>query len=242
MEIEVLDNYKKLSLKAATMVSSQITSNPNSVLGLATGETPLGMYEELISMYEDDLVDFGDIITFNLDEYLDLDPHHEQSYHYYMYNNFFNQVNIKEKNIHIPQGKKENCKKICSKYDKEISRAGGIDLQILGIGTNGHIGFNEPDHKLHVDTHVVELAEDTIEANSRFFSSKDEVPRQAISMGMSSIMKANKILLLASGEKKAEAIKKSINGEITTRHPASLLQLHTNVTILADQAAAKFIR
>ncbi|AGB40763.1 glucosamine-6-phosphate isomerase [Halobacteroides halobius DSM 5150] len=241
MRLHVVEDYKEMSAKAANIVSSQIILKPNSVLGLATGSTPLGMYENLVEMHKRGSVDFSEVITFNLDEYLNLPLEHPQSYHHYMYNNFFDHINIASENINIPPANKENLEEVCLKYDRRIRKAGGIDLQVLGIGVNGHIGFNEPDHKLKTGTHVVDLAKETIEANSRFFATKKGVPRQAISMGMSSIMRAQKILLLASGEQKAQAIKKTISGKITTEVPASLLQLHTDVTIVVDEAAAKAI-
>ncbi|WP_027340760.1 glucosamine-6-phosphate deaminase [Halonatronum saccharophilum] len=241
MRIHILKDYEEVSTKAASVVSSQIILKPNSVLGLATGSTPLGMYQKLVEMYNDQMVGFSEVITFNLDEYLGLNPEHPQSYNYYMYNNLFNKVNLSEDRINIPSGDIDKLEEFCKEYDQKIDRAGGIDLQVLGIGTNGHIGFNEPDHILKTGTHVVELAQETIEANSRFFDSLDEVPRRAISMGMSSIMRAKKILLLASGENKAEAIKRTISGEITTEVPASLLQLHPDVTVVVDKKAAKLI-
>ncbi|GAB6098688.1 glucosamine-6-phosphate deaminase [Halanaerocella petrolearia] len=242
MRLQVLKDYKEMSIKAASMVASQIILKPDAVLGLATGSTPLGMYNNLVRMYNEELIDFKEVTTFNLDEYVGLDPEHPQSYHHYMFDNFFNQVNMLSENINIPSGTAENVQQVCQEYDQDIADYGGIDLQVLGIGRNGHIGFNEPDHKLRTSTHVVDLTKDTIDANSRFFESSDDVPRQAISMGMSSIMKAKKILLLASGQEKAEAIQKAINGEITTEHPASLLQLHSDVTILVDQKAAELIK
>lgn len=241
MRLHIVDDYEELSIKAATIVASQITLKPDTVLGLATGSTPLGMYRNLVKMYQQDLVDFSEVVTFNLDEYLGLGPEHPQSYHYYMFENFFNQVNVSEENINIPPGDREDVERVCAEYDKKIASYGGIDLQVLGIGVNGHIGFNEPDNKLKTATHVVQLTEETIEANSRFFSSKEEVPKKAISMGVGPIMQAKKILLLANGEKKARAIMKSISGEITTEVPASLLQLHPEVTIIVDRAAAKLI-
>ncbi|MBM7622706.1 glucosamine-6-phosphate deaminase [Sporohalobacter salinus] len=241
MRLQVLEDYEEMSVKAASIVASQVTLKPNSNLGLATGSTPLGMYNNLIRMYKKNLINFEEVVTFNLDEYVGLPADHPQSYHYYMFDNFFDKVNIPPEKIYIPSGVGDNLKQICKKYDQSINSHGGIDLQVLGIGKNGHIGFNEPDNKLRTNTHVVKLTEETINDNSRFFDSIDDVPKKAISMGMSSIMKSKKILLLASGEQKAEAIKKAINGEITTEHPASLLQLHSDVTILVDKDAAKLL-
>ncbi|MEC9488693.1 MAG: glucosamine-6-phosphate deaminase [Halanaerobium sp.] len=241
MRLHIVEDYQEMSKKAATIVASQVTLKPESVLGLATGSTPLGMYRNLVQMYRDDIIDLSEVVTFNLDEYLGLGPEHPQSYHHYMHKNFFNQVNIPEDNIHLPQGNSENIEQVCREYDRKIARYKGIDLQVLGIGVNGHIGFNEPDNKLKTATHQVRLTEDTIKANSRFFSSEEEVPRRAVSMGMGSIMQARMILLLASGKQKALAIKNSISGEITTEVPASLLQLHPEVITIVDREAAMYI-
>lgn len=241
MRIIVEKNYHDLSKKAALMLASQITLKPNSNLGLATGGTPLAMYDKLIEMYRDGEIDFSEVKSFNLDEYCGLAEDHPNSYHYYMYHNFFNDINIKKENINIPNGNAENLEEECKKYENLIKKARGIDLQILGIGSNGHIGFNEPNKNLNVSTEIVNLTEETIAANSRFFESKEDVPKKAISMGMATILKADRIILLASGQNKAEAIKKTINGKISTQVPASLLQAHPNITILLDQEAASLI-
>lgn len=241
MRIIVEKNYHDLSKKAALMLASQITLKPNSNLGLATGGTPLAMYDKLIEMYRDGEIDFSEVKSFNLDEYCGLAEDHPNSYHYYMYHNFFNDINIKKENINIPNGNAENLEEECKKYENLIKKARGIDLQILGIGSNGHIGFNEPNKNLNVSTEIVNLTEETIAANSRFFESKEDVPKKAISMGMATILKANRIILLASGQNKAEAIKKTINGKISTQVPASLLQAHPNITILLDQESASLI-
>ncbi|OCL27212.1 glucosamine-6-phosphate deaminase [Orenia metallireducens] len=242
MRVHIVGSYEELSTKAASIVSSQVILKPNSVLGLATGSTPEGMYKKLVELYKRDVIDFSEVISFNLDEYIGLDSNHQQSYTSYMFNNLFNHVNFKEEHINLPIEAEDKLEEFCLKYDQKIERTGGIDLQVLGIGTNGHIGFNEPDNKLKTGTHIVDLAEETIEANSRFFDSKKEVPKQAVSMGMSSIMGSKKILLLASGENKAEAIKNTISGKITTEVPSSLLQLHPDVTIVVDKAAANLIK
>lgn len=241
MRIIVEKDYHSMSKKAALMVASQITLKPDSNLGLATGGTPLAMYDKLIEMYREDEVDFSEVNSFNLDEYCGLDAKHQNSYHYYMYDNFFKDINIKDENIHIPNGAAEDFNKECRDYEESIKKARGIDLQILGIGSNGHIGFNEPAENLNVATEVVDLTEETIKANSRYFESEDEVPKQAISMGMATILKADKIVLLARGKNKAEAIKRTINGKISTQVPASLLQTHPQITILLDQKAASLI-
>lgn len=241
MRLHVVNDYNQMSSKAASIVASQIILQPDTVLGLATGATPLGMYQNLVNLYQDGMVDFSEVVTFNLDEYLGLESNHPQSYNYYMFHNFFAHVNIPAEKIHIPQGKCADVCKTCRQYDQEIAKYEGIDLQVLGIGNNGHIGFNEPNYILKTETHLVKLTEETIEANSRFFNSSKEVPREAISMGMGSIMQAKRILLLASGESKAQAIARTISGEITTEVPASLLQLHPNLTIIVDQQAAKLL-
>jgi len=241
MRIIVENDYHSMSKKAALMVASQITLKPDSNLGLATGGTPLAMYDKLIEMFREDEVDFNEVKSFNLDEYCGLEADHPNSYHYYMYDNFFKEINIKKENIHIPNGKADDFDRECRDYEETIKKAGGIDLQILGIGSNGHIGFNEPAESLNVATEVVNLTEETIKANSRYFESKDNVPKKAISMGMATILKADRIILLARGKNKAEAIKKTVNGKISTQEPASLLQTHPQVTIIIDQEAASLI-
>jgi len=241
MRVIITVNYDEMSKKAAEIVKKQIKEKPNTVLGLATGSTPLGMYKHLIEMYKRGEIDFSNVITFNLDEYIGLSPDHPQSYHYFMFHNFFNHINIKKENVHIPNGIAEDLEEECRKYEEEIEKAGGIDLQILGIGVNGHIGFNEPEESIETKTHVVTLTEDTINANKRFFKSAEEVPRKAITMGLGSIMKAKKIVLLASGKNKAEAIKETIKGQLTTKVPATVLALHPDVIIIIDKEAASLI-
>jgi len=238
MQVIIEKNYQDMSKKAAELVASQIIFKPASVLGFATGSTPLGMYEELIYLYQKGEVNFSEIISFNLDEYFKISPDDKNSYHYYMMNNFFNKINIKKSNIHLLNGMTDDVEKECSKYDKAIEKNGGIDLQILGIGPNGHIGFNEPEKKLHARTHLVKLSQETIEANSRFFSDKTKVPDKAISVGMATILKAEKIILLASGKNKAEAVKNTVNGFVDTMIPASFLQTHPCITMIIDEEAA----
>lgn len=238
MKIIVVNNYEEMSKKAANIVASQITLKPDSVLGLATGDTPLGMYKYLIRIYQEGNVDFNDVKTFNLDEYYGIDQSNPHSYYFYMMENFFQHINIQKQHIHIPRGMTESIEKECDEYEKQIESAGGLDLQILGIGRNGHIGFNEPDVKFEATTHLVELDEDTVKANSRFFQSVEEVPTRAISMGIKTIMQARNILLLASGKEKAETIYKTIKGKITPEVPASVLQLHPGVTFIIDKDAA----
>lgn len=239
--ILITDNYEQMSKKAAAMISSQIILKHDSVLGLATGDTPLGMYKELIETYKRDEVDFTDVTTFNLDEYYGLNRENPQSYYYYMNNNLFKHINIKTENTHIPNGTAPDIDEECANYENKIKKAGGIDIQVLGIGKNGHIGFNEPDVNFEAETHLVHLDESTIQANSRFFSSEKDVPVTALSMGIKTIMQSKKIVLLASGEGKAEAIYKTIKGKINPEVPASILQLHPDATIIIDKAAAKLL-
>jgi glucosamine-6-phosphate deaminase len=238
MRIIIVKDYEELSKKAANILASQITLKPNSVLGLATGSTPVGTYRELVRIYNEGDISFSEVVTFNLDEYYGLDKENPQSYYYFMMDNLFKFTNINTTNIHIPDGRAKNIENECIGYENKIKQAGGIDIQLLGIGRNGHIGFNEPDVKFEAQTHLVTLDEDTIEANSRFFTSLEEVPNQAISMGIKTIMHSRKILLLASGEEKVETINSMINGKITPELPASVLQLHPDVIVLLDEKAA----
>lgn len=238
MRIVIAKDYDELSKKAANLLASQITLKPNSVLGLATGSTPMGAYSELIRIYEEGDISFSEVVTFNLDEYYGLDKENAQSYYYFMMENLFKNVNINKNNIYIPDGRAKDINNECLEYELKIKQAGGIDLQLLGIGRNGHIGFNEPDVKFEAETHLVTLDEDTIEANSRFFTAMEDVPRRAISMGIKTIMHSKKIILLASGEEKAETINSMINGKITPELPASVLQLHPDVVVLLDEKAA----
>ncbi|WP_035293402.1 glucosamine-6-phosphate deaminase [Clostridium sp. KNHs214] len=238
MRIIIVENYEEMSKKAAIMMASHVILKPNSILGLATGSTPIGMYNELINMYKNGEVDFSSVKTFNLDEYYGLEKKNEQSYHYYMNKNLFNHINVGEENINIPNGMTENIERECFEYDKRIEEAGGIDIQVLGIGGNGHIGFNEPNDTFEAETHLVKLDEKTIKDNSRFFNSMDEVPTTAVSMGIKTIMMSKKVILLANGKGKAAAIRKTIEGKITPEVPASILQLHKDVTFIIDKEAA----
>ncbi|MCP2240693.1 glucosamine-6-phosphate deaminase [Thermoanaerobacterium thermosaccharolyticum] len=241
MRLIITNDYDEMSKTAAEIIKEQVNRKANSVLGLATGSTPLGTYRELIKMYKNGEVDFSYVITFNLDEYVGLPDDHPQSYHYFMYENLFNHINIKKENIHIPKGISDDFDRDCKLYDEAIEKFGEIDLQILGLGVNGHIGFNEPDDYINTKTHIVELAEETINANKRFFKSIDEVPRKAVTMGLGTIMKAKKILLLASGKNKAKAIKETLNGYLTTDVPSTVLSLHPDATIIIDKDAASLI-
>jgi glucosamine-6-phosphate deaminase len=226
-----------MSRKAANILSAQIILKPNSVLGLATGSTPIGMYKQLVIWYEKGDLDFAQIKTVNLDEYVGLEPTHEQSYRYFMQNNLFDHVNINPANTNVPDGLVADPQAECDWYNQVIRKLGGIDIQVLGMGHNGHIGFNEPGNAFELETHVVDLSERTIQANARFFASADEVPRQAMTMGIKSIMMAKKILMLVSGEDKAEAVWKAFAGPVTPQVPASILQLHPYVTLVGDKAA-----
>lgn len=240
MRIIVCDNYDLLSKKAAQIVGSQMILNPKSILGLATGSTPIGMYKNLIKMYEEGLIDFSKTTTFNLDEYYQLPINNDQSYHYFMDENLFNHININRENIHIPNGMADDIDAECVLYDKMIDD-NGIDIQVLGIGNNAHIGFNEPTINFNKGTHMVTLDESTREANARFFNSIDEVPTKAITMGTGSIFKSKKILLLASGINKAEAIYNTVHGKVTPEVPSSILQFHKDVIIILDKEAASLL-
>ncbi|MGO1653219.1 glucosamine-6-phosphate deaminase [Senegalia sp. (in: firmicutes)] len=238
MKIIKVKNYEEMSKRAAFIIASQVSIKEDSVLGLATGSTPIGTYKQIINIYNDKLIDFKNITTYNLDEYYDLSEENEQSYRCFMNQNLFNHINIDKKNTFVPNGKAENPEKECKRYDSLVEKSGNIDLQILGIGSNAHIGFNEPDDKFAKGTHLVDLKQETIDANARFFKSKEEVPKKAISMGMKNIMAAKKVILLASGENKAQAIKSTIEGPINPLVPASILQLHPDVTFILDEEAA----
>lgn len=239
MQVFIEKDYSAMSEKAAQIFANEMQQKPDLVLGLATGSTPTGTYQELIRMHKEEGLDFSKVVSFNLDEYYGLAPDNPQSYNYFMFENLFNHVNVKKENIHIQNGLVSDVETYCKQYDEEIEKYGGIDLQLLGIGVNGHIGFNEPAEELVLGTHLTDLTEDTIKANSRFFDSPEEVPTKAITMGIGSIMKAKKILLLASGKNKAEIMAKLLNSDVvTTKVPASLLMLHPNVTIIMDEEAA----
>jgi len=233
MKIIKTTDYNDMSKKAALIISAQVTLEPRSVLGLATGSTPLGTYAKLVEWCNKGDVDFSNVITFNLDEYRGLDPNHDQSYRYYMNNNLFNKINIKSENTHVPNGIASNIEEECLNYDKQIKELGGISLQLLGIGHDGHIGFNEPDEYFEKATHCVTLTKETIKANSRLFESTDMVPKQALTMGMESIMQAKKIVLIVNGEDKKEILNKALFGPITPAVPASILQLHPDLTVIS---------
>lgn len=237
MKLYVAKDYDDMSRKAANILSAQVIMKPHCVLGLATGSTPEGVYRQLIEWYNKGDIDFSEVKTVNLDEYKGLCPSDPQSYHYYMKDKFFNHINVKEENTNIPNGVAEDVEAECKRYNEVIRNLGGVDLQLLGIGTNGHIGFNEPKEAFERETHCVALTQETIEANARFFENEEDVPKYAISMGIKSIMQAKKIVLVASGSAKAEALYETFYGPITPAVPSSILQLHNDVTIVADEAA-----
>lgn len=230
-------DYQDMSRKAANIISAQIIMKPNCTLGLATGSTPVGTYQQLIEWYKKGDLDFSQVSSINLDEYKGLSPENDQSYRYFMNANLFNHINIDKTHTFVPNGLEEDSKKACDDYNHIITASGGIDLQLLGLGHNGHIGFNEPGKAFERETHCVDLTESTIEANKRFFESEEDVPRQAYTMGIKNIMQARKILVVVSGADKAKILEKVLRGPITPAVPASILQLHNDVTIVADEAA-----
>ena len=226
-----------MSRKAANIIASQVVLKPDCVLGLATGSTPIGAYKNLVEKYEQGDLDFSQVTTVNLDEYKGLPRENDQSYYYFMHDNLFDHVNVKPENTHLPDGTKEDANEECARYEELIRSLGGQDLQLLGLGHNGHIGFNEPDTVFEKTTHCVDLQESTIEANKRFFASADDVPKQAYTMGIGTIMQAKKILVVVSGEDKADTVAKAFFGPVTPEVPASILQFHKDVILVADEAA-----
>ena len=242
MKLIIVENYEEISKLAAINIKDVIDKNPNAILGLATGSTPLGTYKELIKMNKENEIDFSKVTTVNLDEYIGLCEKDTQSYRYFMNENLFNNINIKKENTFIPNGLAKDIQEETNNYDKKIDELGGIDIQILGIGTNGHIAFNEPSDFLISGTHLTNLTQSTINANSRFFNSINEVPKTAITMGLGQIMKSKKILLLAHGENKVEVIKEVLSGKITTKNPATMLQMHTDVTVIIDKTIGSLIK
>ncbi len=230
-------DYQDLSRKAANIIRAQVILKPDCVLGLATGSSPVGTYQNLVKWYQKGDLDFSNVSSINLDEYRGLRPDNDQSYRYFMDTNLFNHINIDKSKTFVPNGLEEDSQKACDDYDQIIETMGGVDLQLLGLGHNGHIGFNEPSEAFPSGTHCVDLAPSTIEANKRFFASEADVPRQAYTMGIRSIMLAKKIVMVVSGEDKAEILKNVVNGPITPQVPASVLQLHRDVVIVADEAA-----
>ncbi len=237
MKIYQAENYEGMSRKAAEIIAAQVKNKPDCVLGLATGSTPVGTYKQLVEWCDKGELSFAPVRSVNLDEYVGLAPEHEQSYRYFMQTNLFDHVDIKRENTNVPQGLAEDPEAECARYNKVIRDLGGIDLQLLGLGHNGHIAFNEPGNGFELETHTVDLTESTIEANKRFFESADEVPRRAFTMGIKNIMNARSILLVVNGEAKADIVCRALTGAVTTDVPASVLQLHPDVTIVGDKAA-----
>ncbi len=238
MLVIVNDNYDSMSKEAARLVADRLRKKPNLVLGLATGSTPLGLYKELIRLHKDEGLDFSKVTTFNLDEYVGLPPSHDQSYHYFMNENLFKYINIAPRFIHVPQGMAKDVDAFCAWYEKRIEENGGIDLQVLGIGANGHIAFNEPGSSLGSRTRIKTLTGTTRMDNARFFKTKEEVPRYAITMGVGTIMDAKELLLLANKSGKADAVKAAVEGPITAMCPASIIQMHRSAFVFLDKDAA----
>lgn len=241
MKIIRAKDYNDMSRKAANIISAQVILKPDSVLGLATGSSPVGTYDQLVKWYHKGDVDFSEVTTVNLDEYYGMAADNEQSYHYFMHSHFFDHVNIDPAHINLPDGTELDEERECARYDALLESLGDVDLQLLGIGRNGHIGFNEPGDRYAKGTHCVDLAPSTIEANKRFFASADEVPRRAYSMGIHTIMTAKKVLVVASGEDKAWAVRASCFGPVTPQVPGSILQLHNDAIIIADEAALSLV-
>lgn len=237
MKIVRVKDYEELSDRAFSYLVENLKDKDQPVLGLATGSTPEGMYQRLIQKYENKELSFKNVTTFNLDEYVGLHKTNEQSYYYYMYDKLFNHVDIKNENIHLPNGMATDLNKECTEFEKAIKEKGPIDVQVLGIGVNGHIGFNEPGTSFTSRTQIVQLGESTRKSNSRFFDSIDDVPTRAITMGIGTIMDCEKIVLLVSGENKADALARLVDGEVAEDSPASILQHHADATIIADDAA-----
>lgn len=237
MRVYCAKDYYHASRIAANIISAQVIMKPDCVLGLATGATPVGTYEQLVRWYEKGDLDFASVHSINLDEYKGLSPEDEQSYRYFMNSHLFDHINIDKKNTYVPNGMEADAAKACSDYDAVIRSLGGIDLQILGLGHNGHIGFNEPGSAFEKETHCVKLSQSTIEANARFFPSIDKVPKEAYTMGIKSIMQAKKVVVIVCGESKREIVKRAFFGAITPEVPASVLQLHNDVTLVGDEAA-----
>lgn len=237
MKIYKAKDYKDMSRKAANIISAQVIMKPNCVLGLATGSTPIGTYDQLVEWYNKGDLDFSEVTTVNLDEYKGLPRTNDQSYYYFMHQHLFDRVNIDPERTNVPNGMEPDAEKECGRYEELIRSLGGVDLQLLGLGHNGHIGFNEPGEAFEKETHCVDLTESTIEANKRFFASADDVPKQAYTMGIKTIMQAKKILIVVNGEHKADIVERAFFGPVTPEVPASILQLHNDVTLVGDEAA-----
>ena len=237
MKIYKAKDYKDMSRKAANIISAQVIMKPNCVLGLATGSTPIGTYDQLVEWYNKGDLDFSEVTTVNLDEYKGLPRTNDQSYYYFMHQHLFDRVNIDPERTNVPNGMEPDAEKECGRYEELIRSLGGVDLQLLGLGHNGHIGFNEPGEAFEKETHCVDLTESTSEANKRFFASADDVPKQAYTMGIKTIMQAKKILIVVNGENKADIVERAFFGPVTPEVPASILQLHNDVTLVGDEEA-----
>jgi len=242
VEVIVKESVEEMGQTAARVVARTLNAKPNAVLGLATGSTPLGLYKELVRMHNEEGLDFSQVTTFNLDEYVGLTRKDPQSYHYFMHENLFKHINIPKQNIYIPSGTTDNYEAFCKWYEQRIVECGKIDLQVLGVGSDGHIAFNEPASSLGSRTRIKTLAKQTIEDNARFFNSPDQVPVYAITMGVGTILEARKIVLMANGENKAEAVAAAIEGPVTSMITASALQLHRDVMYIVDRAAASKLK
>ena len=237
MKIYKSKEYKDMSRKSANIISAHVIMKPNCVLGLATGSTPIGTYDQLVEWYNKGDLDFSEVTTVNLDEYKGLPRTNDQSYYYFMHQHLFDRVNIDPERTNVPNGMEPDAEKECGRYEELIRSLGGVDLQLLGLGHNGHIGFNEPGEAFEKETHCVDLTESTIEANKRFFASADDVPKQAYTMGIKTIMQAKKILIVVNGENKADIVERAFFGPVTPEVPASILQLHNDVTLVGDEEA-----
>lgn len=238
MLLVIRKDYQEISYEGAIIIANLIRKKPDCVLGFATGSTPLGMYKELIRLHREEGLDFSKVVTFNLDEYVGLPPSHNQSYQYFMWENLFKHINIDPRYVHMPMGMADDIEQFCYWYEDKIKQYGGIDLQILGIGAKGHIAFNEPGSSLGSRTRIKTLSEQTCQDNARFFKNKEEVPKYAITMGVGTIMEAKRLLLMASGTAKADAIKNTVEGPIMAKFPATIVQMHQYATILIDREAA----
>ena len=241
MKIIKAKDYQDMSKKAAIVIASQVTMKPDCVLGLATGSTPIGTYKQLVEWYQEGNLSFAGVTSVNLDEYKGITKENDQSYYYFMNDNLFKHVDINKERTFLPDGTEPDSEKACAAYNEIIHSVGGIDLQLLGLGHNGHIGFNEPADHFSLETNCVDLQESTINANKRFFASYEDVPKQAYTMGIKTIMQAKKVLVVVSGADKAEIVKKAFFGPVTPQVPASILQLHSDVVIVADEAALSLV-
>jgi glucosamine-6-phosphate deaminase len=241
MNLSIFETNEQLSETAASIITGLVQLNPQAVLGMATGGTQVDVYRCVVEMYLRGLVSFRNVTTFNLDEYVGIPVHHPQSYHSYMKDHLFDHIDIANERTHLPNGSAADVNEECRRFDGLIEETGGIDLQLLGLGHNGHIGFNEPALELSPGTHVVDLAEETMKANARYFSSVDQVPKQALTMGMGTIFKADTVLLVVKGADKADIVWRALKGPVTTSCPASLLQMHPRLIVLLNREAAKHI-